>query len=315
MRAVLAGRLFGLATVLFLVSIAIFVAGTLMPGDAAQILVGTEGAPPEEIDALRDELGLNRPLWSQYWDWLTGVVTFELGTSPITHRSVNGEIAARLPVSLELALLASFVSTVIGVPLGILAAVHSNRRADAFTRVSLLVLFSVPVFVAATLLVLFASEFAAPLYTSVYVPISDGIIPNLRSMLLPTVSISIPVAAITMQMTRTSMLDVLGQPYIRTARAKGLHRRAVVYMHALRNALAPIVTLLGIQFGLLLGGLVIVEEIFNLPGLGRGLLLAVSDRDVPLIMATTMIVAGGVIVANLLIDLSYPLLDPRQRDA
>jgi len=177
----------------------------------------------------------------------------------------------------------------------------------------MLVIFSVPIFVAGILLLLIGSRYLGPLYTSTYVPISEGITGNLRSMFLPALSISVPVAAMTMQMTRTNMLEMLGQPYITMARAKGAKRRNVLYIHALKNAMPPVLTLIGFQFGILLGGLFVVEAIFSLPGLGRGLLVAIGQRDFPLVMALTMVISAAFVVVNALVDIAYPFLDPRQR--
>jgi peptide/nickel transport system permease protein len=151
------------------------------------------------------------------------------------------------------------------------------------------------------------------LYASSYIPISQSLVGNLRSMFLPAMAIAIPVAAMTMQMTRTSMLETLGQPFITMARAKGSRRRSVLYIHALKNAMSPVLTLLGFQFGILLGGLFVVEAIFSLPGMGRGLLVAIGQRDYPLVMAITMVIAAAFVVVNVLVDLAYPLLDPRQK--
>ena len=309
-----AERLIGLVLVLFVVSAVVFFLGTFIPGDAATILVGSEGATPEQFERVREELGLNDPLIVQYGNWMKGVVRGDFGTSPITGRSVNDEIKSQFPVSMELTLLATILSTVIGLPLGIFAAIHANRVTDFIIRTTLLVTFSVPIFVAGILLLLIGSRWLGPLYTSTYTPISEGIGKNLQSMILPTLSIAIPVSAMTMQMTRTSMLEMLNRPFITTASAKGARRRNILYIHALKNAMSPILTLLGFQFGILLGGLFVVETIFSLPGLGRGLLTAISQRDYLLVMAGTMVIAATFVIVNVIVDLTYPILDPRQRD-
>jgi peptide/nickel transport system permease protein len=303
----------GLILVLFVVSLIIFYIGTFIPGDLATILVGSEGATPEQFQEVRERLGLNDPLLVQYGRWIGGVVQGDFGISPITGRSVNSEIASQLPVSLELTLFAMVLSTIIGIPLGIVAAVHANKVWDFVVRSGLLIVFSVPIFVAGILLLLVGSRYLGPLYTSTYTPISESITENLRSMFLPALSISLPVAAMTMQMTRTTMLEMLGQPYITMARAKGAKRRSVLYIHALKNAMPPVLTLVGFQFGILLGGLFVVEAIFSLPGLGRGLLVAIGQRDFPLVMALTMVISAAFVVVNALVDIAYPLLDPRQR--
>lgn len=308
-----AERLIGLVFVLFAVSAIVFLLGSLIPGDLATVLVGSEGATAEQFDEVREELGLNDPLIVQYGRWMSGVVRGDFGVSPITGRSVNSEIAAQLPVSLELTLFAMLISTVLGIPLGIVAAVHANRAWDFLIRTLLLVVFSIPIFVAGIFLILVGSKYLGPFYTSSYVPLSEDVVGNLRSMFLPALAISIPVAAMTMQMTRTSMLEMLGQPYITMAHAKGARRRSILYIHALKNAMPPVLTLLGFQFGILLGGLFVVEAIFSLPGLGRGLLVAIGQRDYPLVMAITMVIATSFVIVNVLVDLAYPLLDPRQK--
>lgn len=315
MIRLIAERLIGLVLVLLVVSLIVFFLGSFIPGDAATILVGSEGATPEQFEQVREELGLNDPLIVQYADWMKGVIQGDFGTSPITGRSVNEEIRAQFPVSMELTILATLVSTIIGLPLGILAAVHANRATDFIIRTSLLVTFSIPIFVAGILLLLIGSRWLGPLYTSTYTPISEGLWKNLQSMILPTLSIAIPVSAMTMQMTRTSMLEMLNRPFITTARAKGAPRRNILYIHALKNAMSPILTLLGFQFGILLGGLFVVETIFSLPGLGRGLLTAISQRDYLLVMAGTMVIAATFVIVNVIVDLIYPILDPRQRGA
>lgn len=309
----IAVKVIGLVLVLFVVSMVIFFIGTLIPGDLATILVGSEGATPEQFEEVRERLGFNDPLVVQYGRWIGGVLQGDFGISPITGRSVNSEIANQLPVSLELTLLAMVFSTVIGIPLGIVAAVHSNKVWDFVIRTGLLVVFSVPIFVAGILLLLVGSRYFGPLYTSTYTPISESITGNLQSMFLPVVSISVPVAAMTMQMTRTAMLETLGQPYITMAKAKGAKRRSILYVHALKNAMPPVLTLVGFQFGILLGGLFVVEAIFSMPGLGRGLLVAIGQRDFPLVTALTMVISAAFVFVNALVDVAYPILDPRQR--
>jgi peptide/nickel transport system permease protein len=179
----------------------------------------------------------------------------------------------------------------------------------------LLFVFSVPVFVIGVFLVLTSSSWLGRFFTTTYIPLSQSVSGNLQSMFLPVLTITVPLAAMTMQMTRASMLEALNEPHILTAQAKGAKRRSILYIHALKNALQPVVTLLGFQFGILLGGLFVVEEIFSLPGLGRGLLVAISQRDYPLVMATTMVFAFFFVLANVVVDFLYPVLDPRQRAA
>jgi peptide/nickel transport system permease protein len=191
--------------------------------------------------------------------------------------------------------------------------VHANRRLDVLIRSQLLFAFSVPTFVIGVLVLLLGSHFAPDLFRMSFAPWSQDPAAHIRSMVMPLVTITLPMTAMTMQMTRSAMLEVLGDPFIVTARAMGVRLPRIQYLHALRNALAPIMTFIGFQFGVMLGGLIVVEQIFSLPGLGRGMLEAISTRDYPMVTATTMVFAVSFVVINAVIDLLYPVLDPRQR--
>ena len=315
MRRFFLERLVGLVAVLFAVSIVVFILGSLIPGDLATVLAGVDGASEEQYQAIRDELGLNDPMIVQYGRWLGGIVRGDFGTSPITGRQVSTDLSRQIPVSLQLTGFGLLLSTLLGVPLGIVAAVRANKSIDIAIRAVLLIVFSVPVFIIGVFLVLATSRWFGSLYTSIYVPLSESPTGFARSMFLPVLTITVPLAAMTMQMTRASMLEALNEPHILTANAKGAKRWSILYIHALKNALQPVVTLLGFQFGILLGGLFVVEEIFSLPGLGRGLLVAIGQRDYPLVMATTMVFAFFFVLANVVVDFLYPILDPRQRTA
>lgn len=306
-------RLLSLAAVLFVVSVLIFTLGTLIPGDLTSVLVGQEGATQEQFDEVRKRLGLDQPLIVQYFHWLTAAVQGDLGTSPITGRNVSTDLAQQIPVSADLAILTLIFSTLIGVPIGIIAAVHANKRADVAARAILLTIFSIPVFVIGIVLLLVVSAVAPELFQVSYIPFTDDPVGNLRSMALPVMAITLPFAAMTMQLTRSAMLEVLGNPFIVTARAVGVRSTRIHYLHALRNALPPLVTFLGFQFGVMLGGLIVVEHLFGLPGLGRGLLEAINNRDYPAVTATTMVFAIAFVLINAVIDILYPILDPRQR--
>lgn len=306
-------RLVGGMAVLVAISIAIFVLASFIPGDLVTVIVGSEGATQEQYQALREELGLNDPLPVQYLRWSRAALRGEFGTSPITHRSVAKEISRQLPVSLELAILSMFLSTLLGIPGGIFAAAKANRVSDLLLRSFFLFTFSIPPFVSGILLLLIGALYFNPIYKAAYVPLNKDILGNLQSMFLPTISIAFPLAAMTMQMTRTSMLESLNETFIIGARAKGAYERSLFYIHALKNAFPPIITLQGFQFGSLLGGMIVVEQIFGLPGLGRGLLTGIGQRDYPLVIATTMVIASAYVLVNLAIDIAYPILDPRQR--
>ncbi len=306
-------RLAAGAAVLLAVSFLTFWLGTLIPGDLVTVLVGSEGATSQQYRDLRHKLGLDAPLVTQYGRWLRSAVRGDLGKSPVTGRYVTDEIARHFPISLELALLSLVESILIGVPVGVFAAVRANRPAGLAVRSGLLVVFSVPPFVAGVLLVLAGALYLGPLYQVSYVPMTENVVLNLRSMILPTLSIAIPLSAMTAQMSRAALLDALGEAYIVTARAKGAPRRNVVYIHALKNALAPVLTLQGYVFGSLIGGLIVTEQIFNLEGLGRGLLVAIGRRDYPFVVAGTLVIAAMFVLANLIVDILYPILDPTQQ--
>jgi peptide/nickel transport system permease protein len=305
-------RLAGLAGVLFIVSVLVFFGARLfVRGDLALVIVGAEGTP-EAFELMREQLGLNRPVVVQYFDWLFHALTGDFGTSPLTGRSVAEELASQVPVSLELTVLVLFISIVIGGPIGILSAVSKRKRLAGILQTTLLVVFSVPVFVIGIVLVLLAAFYAPALYSAGYTPIHEDFAENMRSMFLPALTMGVPTAAITMQMTRSAMLDALNAPHIDFANARGLPVRRVRYIHALKSALPPILTLQGFQFGIVFGGLLIVEEVFSLPGIGRGILLSIESRDVILLTAQVLVLCAVFVIINAIVDIVQPLLDPRQ---
>jgi peptide/nickel transport system permease protein len=309
----LLSRIGATLAVLLAVSALVFALGSLIPGDLTSVIVGQEGATPEQFEKVRRDLGLDQPLPVQYARWLWNAVQGDLGTSPITGRHISADLAHQIPVSVELALLCLLLATAIGLPFGMMAAVHANGRIDVVLRSVLLVAFSVPVFVLGILLLLVGSRFFPGLFQVAYAPWAQGADLHLRSMAMPLLTITLPIAAMTMQMTRGAMLEVLSDPFIVTARAMGVRQSRIQYLHALRNALPPIVTFIGFQFGVLLGGLIVVEQIFSLPGLGRAMLEAIATRDYPMVTATTLVFAVSFVLINAVIDLLYPVLDPRQR--
>lgn len=313
MLKMMLSRLGAVLAVLFAVSALVFALGSVIPGDLTSVIVGQEGATAAQFEEVRHNLGLDQPLPVQYARWLGHALQGDFGTSPITGRSVASDLAQQIPVSLELAVLCLVLSTLLGMPAGILAAVHANRRLDVLIRSQLLIAFSVPTFVIGILVLLLGSHFAPDLFRMSFTPWSQDPAAHIRSMIMPLVTITLPMTAMTMQMTRSAMLEVLGDPFIVTARAMGVRLPRIQYLHALRNALPPIITFIGFQFGVMLGGLIVVEQIFSLPGLGRGMLEAISTRDYPMVTATTMVFAVSFVVINAVIDLLYPVLDPRQR--
>ena len=306
-------RLGAMLAVLFAVSALVFALGSLIPGDMTSVVVGQEGATTQQFEEVRRNLGLDKPLPVQYVNWLWKALQGDLGTSPITGRKVSSDLAHQIPVSVELAVLCLLLSTALGLPAGIVAAVHANRRLDVLIRFQLLVAFSVPTFVIGILLLLIGSRVAPDLFRMAYTAWSQDPAAHVRSMVMPLLTIALPMAAMTMQMTRSAMLEVLSDPFIVTARAMGVRLPRIQYLHALRNALPPIVTFIGFQFGVMLGGLIVVEQIFSLPGLGRAMLEAIATRDYPMVTATTLVFAVAFVLINAMIDLLYPILDPRQR--
>lgn len=313
MLKLLLARLGAMLAVLFAVSVLVFGLGSLIPGDLTSVIVGQEGATPAQFEEVRRNLGLDKPLPVQYLRWLGNALQGDFGTSPITGRNVTSDLAQQIPVSVELALLCLFFSTALGLPAGILAAVHANRRLDVLIRSQLLFVFSVPTFVVGILVLLVGSRVAPDLFRMSFTSWSQDPVAHIRSMIMPLLTITLPITAMTMQMTRSAMLEVLSDPFIVTARSVGVRLPRIHYLHALRNALPPIITFVGFQFGVLLGGLIVVEQIFSLPGLGRGMLEAISTRDYPMVTATTLVFAASFVVINAVIDLLYPVLDPRQR--
>jgi peptide/nickel transport system permease protein len=300
--------------VLLLCSAAVFFAGNVLaPGNAATTLIGAEGATPEQRAELNHRLGLDRPLIVQYFDWVVGAAHGDFGVSPISNRSATSVIIQEAPVSLEVALLALLLATLIGVPLGVMAAVWAGRPIDYLLRVIALTSLSVPVFVIGTLLVLVAANNAPDLTPATFVPLISDPGANLVGMLLPVLTAAIPTMALLMQMTRATMLENLSQPYVTMAYARGIPRWRIYFVHALKNALPPITTFLGFQLGILLGSLFIVETVFSLPGLGRGLIGSVNARDYVVLEAEVMIIAAAFILGNLVVDLLVPLIDPRKR--
>ena len=215
----------------------IFTLATVVPGDVALTLTGQSGATPARLAKLRHQLGLDEPLPSRYWDWLSHAARGDFGQSLISHRSINGDIAQQFPVSLELAIIALLLAAAIGIPIGVYAAAHMDSLADRVLRGGMLVLFAIPTFVSGVLLVLLGSRYLQPLYSSFYVPISQDFLENLRSLALPAFSVAIPLSAMTAQMTRATMVGSLREDFIVTARAKGVRESRVHYLHGLRDAL------------------------------------------------------------------------------
>jgi peptide/nickel transport system permease protein len=305
-------RTLSIVPALFGVSVAVFLLVRLIPGTVVDQMVGTEGAYSEEsMRALRAFFGLDQPIHVQYARWLGALLRGDLGVSWRTGLPVLQMILSRLVVTAELTATAMLVALAVGVPLGMLSARRENTRLDHIVRVASLFSLSIPVFWQATMLIL-----AFSLWLN-WAPAVDFVSPwtdprrNLAIIALPSVALGTAVAAVFMRMTRSSLLEVMGQDYIRTARAKGLPEGGVLWGHALKNSLIPLITVAGVQVGYLLGGAVVTEEVFTLPGVGRLLLWAVFQRDYPLVQGTILFVSALFLVSNLIVDLLYAYLDPR----
>ena len=296
------------------VSVVIFLLVRLLPGTIVDILAGSEGQlSPAQQAAVMHQFGLDRPLPVQYVFWLGSMLRGDLGWSFRSGQSVAPLLVSRLPITVELAVLSVAGVTLVGIPLGILASVSRSARVKTTVQIVGLLGLSVPNFWIAILLIITASYLFHWLPALIYVPPWAEPWVNLQQMLLPVLSLALGLAAVVVRMTRSSMLEVLGQEYVTVAQAKGVPAAGVLLRHALRNALIPIVTVLGLQMGYLLGGVVITEQIFGLPGLGWTLLNGVYQRDYPVVQGTVMFFAATFVVVNLAVDLMYTFLDPRIR--
>jgi peptide/nickel transport system permease protein len=311
----LAVRLLGAIPTLIGVSLLTFLFIRLIPGDAIAARLGTSTAlTPEQLASLRAYFGLDQPLPVQYWNWVSSLLRGDAGYSIRTGRPVFVEIAERLPATLELAAAAAFIAIAIGIPFGLLSAMRPRSRLDVATRIGGLVGLSLPSFWLGTLIIVLFSLYLRWLpNTGGYVEFVRDPLTNLSMMMFPAITLGVALAAATMRMTRSAMLDVLGADYVRTATAKGLRRALVIRRHVLKNGLIVVVTLLGIQVGQLLGGAVVVEEIFAIPGIGRMLLTAIVQRDYALVQGGVLVIAMLFVVVNIFVDLLYGYLDPRIR--
>ncbi|HKU40981.1 MAG TPA: ABC transporter permease [Polyangiales bacterium] len=309
-------RVLALLPTLFFASVIVFVTVRLIPGDVIDLMLSERDISTEQLTRaqLLAALGLDKPLWQQYLHW-AGNIAFrgDLGKSLWHGTPVWDQLASRLPVSVELGLMAMVFALLLAVPIGVYSAIRQDTAADYVTRSLSILMLSVPAFWVGTIVMVFPSIWWGWSPPVEYVYFKDNPLLNLKHMLLPALVLGMGLSAVTMRMTRTMMLEVLRQDYIRTAWAKGLNERLVVMRHALRNALIPVVTLVGLQAPLLIGGAVIIEQIFVIPGMGLLLLDAVSQRDYPLISGLFLVVGVGVTLINLLVDLSYGVLDPRVR--
>ena len=297
---------------LLLVSIAIFAVLMVIPGDPAQIILGIH-ATPESLRNLRHQMGLDRPVTIQYFHCMKNLALGDLGRSITYDVPIHSLILSRLQVTIPLAILSLIFAISISIPMGIYSSLHRNRLGDygimAFSQVGL----AVPAFWAGILLILLFAVTLHWLPAGGFHAWQTDPIKALRSLLLPAFSLGFVRAAVLTRMTRSSMLEVLGEDYIRTARSKGLPKRIVVYKHAFRNAIIPVVTIVGLQAGDLLAGAIIIENVFHLPGVGRLVFEAIGQRDLPVIQGVILLIAVIIVVINFVIDIAYRYLDPRIR--
>ena len=307
----LARRLASLAFALAVASAVIFAVVDLVPGDPAVFVLGT-GARPDTVAALREQLGLNLPWPVRYAQWLGGVLTGDMGTSLAYKTPVAGMILDRMQVSLPLALMALALAVAVALPVGMLAASRRGRPADALAMGAAQVGIALPNFWFAMLLVLVFAVKLRWLPAGGFPGWSDPLA-ALRALILPAVALALPQAAILARVLRSALIETLGQDYIRSARAKGLSRGEVMRRHALRNALVPVLTILGMQFSFLLAGAIIIENVFYLPGLGRLIFQAISQRDLVVVQSAVLVLVAAVILVTFLVDLAYAAVDPRLR--
>lgn len=294
-----------------IVSSVVFGVTTLLPGSAANIVLGTE-ATEETIQQVNNDLGLNRPLTVQYVDFVGGVFTGDFGESLISGQPVSEMIWPRLSRTLQLAAVAMLISIITAIPLGILAAAKRDTVLDHVVTSGSYIGLSIPSFVSATLLLLFLTTPPLALFPKGgYVPISQGVIPWLHHLLLPAIAMNTIILAYVLRQTRSSMVDTLESDYIRTARLKGVAERSVLFKHGLRNGLLPTVTVLALNFGWMMGSVVIIEQIFAFPGMGELIVQAISNRNLPVIQAGILVPTIAFIAANFAADIVYTMLDPR----
>jgi peptide/nickel transport system permease protein len=316
MQAYILRRLLALIPTLFFASVIVFVTVRLIPGSVIDLMLSQNDISADKFsrDQLVAALGLDKPMWEQYGRWIGAILLHgDFGRSLWLNTPVAELLAARLPVTFQLGLMALLVALTVAIPIGAYSAMRQDTAGDYVGRSFSILMLAVPSFWMGTMVMVFPSIWWGWSPEVKFIPFRQDPLHNLSQMILPAIILGTSLSAVTMRLTRTMMLEVLRQDYIRTAWAKGLSERLVVSRHALRNALIPVVTLIGLQAPLLIGGAVIMEQIFVIPGMGLLLLDAVNQRDYPIITGVFLIVGVAVMVINLLVDLSYGLLDPKVR--
>ncbi len=312
MRSYIIRRILLLFPTVLLLSFLVFGIIRMLPGDAVELMV-SEGGYADDTEELREMLGLDQPVFSQYFKYMKGVVRGDLGISLWSGQPVLSEISRRLPISFELALMALIWTLILGVPIGVISALKQDTGTDYTLRSLAIGALSVPGFWIATMILVFGSIWLKWIPPINYIPFKENPIQNLSQLVVPSFVLSLALSAAIMRMTRTMMLEVMREDYIRTARAKGLTGWTVVTRHALKNAMIPVVSIMGIQLAFLVGGTIIMESIFILPGMGKYLLDAIAWRDYPVIQGINLFICTLIITINLCVDLLYGFLDPRIR--
>ncbi len=307
-------RLLSLIPVLIGVSLIVFFLVRMIPGSALQMYMGTQvEATPAQMEELKRLFGEDKPVPVLYMEWVGNVMRGDFGYSLRTGRPVLPDIFNRFPITLELTFFSLILALIIGLPLGLLSSLHQNTVGDFFSRILGLMGLSLPQFWLAALMVIGFSNFQGWIPMGNYVSFFKNPLMNVKMFFLPSLAIGIGFSAVVMRYTRNSMLEVLRMDYVRTAKAKGLPRSKVVIAHALKNAILPVITVTGFNAGYLLGGSIVIEEVFALPGMGRLALYAINQRDYPIIQAIVLIIATLFVVVNLITDLLYAMVDPRIR--
>lgn len=306
------GRLIDLGVVLIGISIVVFLMIRLIPGDAVTIMLGANTeVTPERVAALRSRLGLDLPLFQQYGQWIWGILRGDFGTSIWTGRPVLDEIAANMWPTIELTLLSILVGAGLSIPLGAFMAQARGNASEVAVRIGAIAGLTIPSFWLGIVSIFLLSKLLPSVQALGYVPFTQDPLGNLQRMVLPVIALSLPMLANLSRLVRSAMLDALSQDYIRTAKAKGADRRRIVYKHALRNALIPFITSVGVSAGYLLGGAIVIEQVFAIPGLGRLVLGAISERNYPLVQASILVLTASFVIVNFLVDLLYAVIDPR----
>ncbi|MBI2906355.1 MAG: ABC transporter permease [Chloroflexi bacterium] len=306
-------RLMYVVLVLIGVSIVIFSLMRVVPGDVTSLILGESRASEAEVRALRQELGLDRPIHEQYLAWIWDLVRLDLGKSLWSKRPVAEDIIQRFPLTLQLAIMITVLTVVVAIPLGIVCAIRQDSWLDYFLRVFSIAGLSLPAFWLGTLVILFLVLWFRWMPPLEFSSILDDPGRNLQQLMWPAITAAYRQVAVTSRMTRSCMLEVLREDYIRTAWSKGLRERIVIFRHAMKNALIPVVTLIGMEFAFVFGGLVVTETVFSLPGFGSLLVDSIFHRDYPAIQATVLIMSTVVVLANVFVDIFYGWLDPRIR--